>query len=232
MNEQAPAPVQVAQRINVEIDEGGMLRPRNLDEAFRIATGYYRSGLLPKRYDSPEMVLTAMQFALELGLKPLISLRQIAVVNGTPSLFGDLPLSLCYSKGLVKSLKEYWIDNEGRPITANNGNLSAEAVGAICCAERKGDPEPIETFFTLSDAKTANLLNSPTWKAYPKRMLRYRARSQALKDKFPDVLNGVAIAEYDFHVIPDEDAGPIKAHAAQAARNDGLAAELRGRLHQ
>jgi hypothetical protein len=188
----------------INVDESGVLKPRNIDEAYRLAKAYVMSGILPERYKTAESVLTAMQFALELGLKPLTAMRQIAVVKGTPCLFGDLPLSLCYSSGKLEAIKEVWLDKDGREINLANKNLTAQAYAAFCVVKRKGDPEPLEAFFTMDDAQNAGLLNSPTWKAYPKRMLRYRARSQALKDKFPDCLNGISIAEYDQNTVEEQ----------------------------
>ena len=188
----------------ISVDESGILKPRNIEEAFRLAKAYVMSGILPERYKTAESVLTAMQFALELGLKPLTAMRQIAVVKGTPCLFGDLPLSLCYSSGKMEGIKESLLDKNGLEISLANKNLTAEVYAALCIVKRKGDPEPLEAFFTMDDAVRAGLTNSPTWKSYPKRMLRYRARSQALKDKFPDALNGISIAEYDHNTTSEE----------------------------
>ena len=42
------------------------------------------------------------------------------------------------------------------------------------------------------------------WKKFPKELLRYRTRARALKDKFPDIMTGVTIAEYDYHTIPKD----------------------------
>lgn len=214
---------QPTSKIELVAAENGVLTPRNIDEAYRLAKGYVLSGMLPERYKTPEMVIAAMQYANELGLKPLTAMRQIAVVKGTPCVFGDLPLSLCYAKNLVEWIKEYWFDKSGKKICAENNNLTADAFGAICIAKRRGDPEPIECSFTMDEAQKAGLANGPTWKSYPKRMLRYRARSQALKDKFPDALNGIAIAEYDFHVNPDES----DVQAAAVAADPGLELQQR-----
>jgi len=189
----------------IAADAQGLLKPQNIEEAFRLAKAYQQSKLLPQRFNSPEMILTAMQFVLELGLKPLTAMRQLAVIQGTPSLFGDLPLSLCFSSGKLESIREWYFAADGREICTRNNNIRDEVFGAGCWVKRKGDPENLETTFTLEEAKRANLLGSSTWKSYPKRMLRYRARSQALKDKFPDALNGLSIAEYDFHEIPSND---------------------------
>lgn len=182
----------------INADSTGLLKPMNLNDAWRMAQYYAASGLLPDRYKSPEMVLTATQFALELGLKPLSALRQIAVVKGTPTVFGDLPLSMCLASGKMEWIKEKYFDKDSKEISMENKNLSAQVYAATCIVKRRGDPEPLEAFFTMSDAERAGLtkINGP-WITYPKRMLRYRARSQALKDKFPDCLNGISIAEYD-----------------------------------
>jgi hypothetical protein len=192
-------------RPSVAIDDNGMLRPRSIEEAFRVATAFHKSGLLPQRYNSPEMVLTAMQLALELRLQPLTAMRQIAVINGTPSLYGDLPLSLCYASGKLEWIKEVWLDKDGNVISLDAKNLNAPVAAAVCRLKRVGDPEVLETSFTMAEAAAAGLANKDIWKAYPKRMLRFRARQAGLKDKFPDVLNGIAVAEYDFHESPPMD---------------------------
>lgn len=217
-------------RLPIAADEGGVFRPKSIDEAFRLATAYYKSKLLPKHYTSPEMVMTAMQFAIELGLKPLTALRQIAVVNGSPCIWGDLPLALCYQTGKLQRFREYLVDKNLVEIKLANGNLSSEAFGAICVVHRGlNDQDPAEIFYTLDDARKANLLNSPTWKNYPKDMLKYRARSRALKSKFADALNGVPIAEYDYNMIPTEGAAGV--YEVDRRGQTGEASELARRLH-
>jgi hypothetical protein len=214
----------VVAKNEIALDEHGVFQPRTAEDAFRLAKLQLNSKMLPARFNTPEMVMVATQYALELRLPPLVSLRQIAVVQGTPCTFGDLPLALVRRGGKLEWMKEILIDKDQTEICYANKNLNAEAVAAICTVKRKDDAEPLERFFSLDDAKVAGL-NGPTWKSYPKVMLKYRARSQALKDKFPDDLNGIAIAEYDFHVIPDEDspkmldaAGDLNAQFLDAAK--------------
>lgn len=199
----------------IEADASGLLVPKSFDDAYRIAKIQLASKMLPARFNTPEMIFVATQFARELGLQPLTALRQIAVVQGTPCTFGDLPLALVQRSGKMESIREYTIDKDGNEICTKNKNLSADAVAAVCIVKRKGDPEPLERFFSMADARTAGLGGSPTWKAYPKLMLKYRARSQALKDKFPDCLNGIAIAEYDFNELPNEESPKIEGPASE-----------------
>ena len=194
-----------APKTQIAIGSDGVIQPATVEDAFRMARMYIASKMLPARFDTPEMVVTAMQFARELRLPGLISLRQIAVVQGTPCLFGDLPLALVQRDGHLEWIKEFCIDEKGARISWEDKNASAHAVAAVCVAKRKGDKEPVERVFSLDDARRAGLDNGPTWKKYPKVMMKYRARSQVLKDKFPDSLNGVAIAEYDMHEMPNED---------------------------
>jgi hypothetical protein len=182
---------------------GGMLNPTTIDEAFRVANALAVSGILPTRFKTPESVFAAMQFAAELGLKPITAMRQIAVIQGTPCIYGDLPLAVCMSSGLIEWIKEWNFDKDGKEISAKSGNLTAEAFGSVTQIKRRGDSEVIERSYTIKEAESAGLFKNPVWKSFGKRMLTYRARSQALKDKFPDALNGTAIAEYDFNMSPD-----------------------------
>lgn len=211
-----------AVRVPIEMSEGGMLIAKTMDDEFRLAKMYIASGMLPARFTNEAMVVTAMQFARELRLPPLTSLRQIAVVHGTPCLFGDLPLGLVQRDGILEWIKEVYLDQDGKVIGLENKNALATPFAAVCIVKRKGDKEPLERIFSLAEAKTAGIDSNPTWKKYPKIMLKYRARSQALKDKCPDSLNGVPIAEYDYHMIPDEESPALGDAASDLNRTFGV----------
>lgn len=184
--------------------EKGVAVATTIEAQYRLATAMYKGGMVPKAYQSAEAVMAGMQFAAELGLPSLSGLRQIALVNGSPSIFGDLPLALCYKQKLVKEHKAVVFDKEYKTISLENKNLQAEVFGAWCKMKRVGGGE-IETVFTVDDAKKANLWGkSGPWSAYPKRMLELRARSLAIKNLFPDAIMGAAIAEYDYNTLPDD----------------------------
>jgi hypothetical protein len=207
-----PTPQAGATKTSIPMSESGMLIARTLDEEFRLAKMHIASGMVPVRFNTEAALITGMQYARELRLPPLTSLRQIAVVHGTPCTFGDLPLAMVHRDGKMEWMDEFLVDTKGVRICYENKNLSAEPAVAVCIVKRKGDKEPVERTWSFEDTKRAGI-KSPSWDKYPKIMLKYRARSQALKDKFPDSLNGVAIAEYDFHEIPTED-GPAITSAA------------------
>lgn len=187
----------------IKTSEASYLQAPSVDSRFRIATALLRGGMVPKGYKTPEQVFAGLEYALELGLKPLSGLRNIAVINGQPSTWGELPLALCRRSGLLAQINEYIFDKDFNKICVENKNINVEAFGACCRTLRANETEFKETWFTLDDAKKAGLLSRDNvWKTYPRRMLQMRARSQNLKDNFTDALFGVSIAEYDFNYIP------------------------------
>lgn len=205
-------PVQAAQppmKAVIAMGEDGVFVPATLDDEYRICKMIVASGMAPARFTTPEMVVVARQMARELRLPSLIALTKIAIVQGTPCIWGDLPLAIVQRDGNLEWMREFCIDEKGNRISWEDKNALAVAVAAICIAKRKGDKEPVERSFSLAEARAAGIDGGPTWKKYPKIMLKYRARSQVLKDKFADSLFGIPISEYDFHEIPDEDSPKI-----------------------
>lgn len=157
------------------------MEPRTLEEAMKYAEIIAKSDLVPKDYKgNPGNVLIAIQWGNEVGLKPLQALQNIAVVNGRPSLYGDAPLALVMDSGLLEDFREDFDD--------------AHLI-ATCTAKRKGQPTVITYTFSADDAKKAGLWAKQNYQQYPKRMLKMRARGFVLRDGFPDVLKGIAIAE-------------------------------------
>lgn len=218
-------------KLMIATSSAGLLVPRSLEEALAIGECYIKSKMVPKWYLTAEAVVVGMQYALELGLKPLSALRQIAVVHGVPSLFGDLPLALCRGSGLLERFQETFLDRSGKPINMGNKNLGSEVYAAVCIVRRRGDGNEVEAFFTMDDAIRAKLTgngDASAWAKYPKRMLRYRARSQALKETFPDVLNGLAIGEYDGNTIL-EDVITIDVEASNSGGGQSMSEKLKQR---
>lgn len=175
---------------------GFSLEPKNLQEALKVCEYLARSSMVPKQYQgNPADILVAINFGQEVGLKPLQSLNSVAVVNGSPGLWGDAPLALCKQHGDFEWILE---DNEAFAYARDNvkGWEHLKDVNkddtSICVVKRKGEPPAVREFSKedVSKAKLGNVHNT-----YPKIMRRYRARSQALKAAFPDVLKGFEQAE-------------------------------------
>lgn len=179
-------------------DEGFSLNPSNLKEALKICEWLSKSNLVPKQYQGkPADILVCINWGMEVGLKPLQALNSIAVVNGSPSLWGAAPLAL------VRQSPDFeWIleDNEAFAYARDKVNgwehLKQKNPNetSICVVKRKGEP-PLVREFSSEDVKQAGLGN--VHKTYPKDMRKYRARSRALEAAFGDVLKGIKQAELE-----------------------------------
>ena len=174
--------------------------PQNLTEAMKFCEMLAESSIIPKDFrGKPGDILVAIEWGMEVGLKPMQALNNIAVINGRPSIWGDSALALVRASGLLEYIDE-----------------KVEGDTAVCRVKRKGEPEVVRTF-SMEDAERAGLLKKPgPWQQYPKRMLQMRARAWALRDTFPDVLSGIAIAEevqdIEVEAMPAKPAPAIEAN--------------------
>lgn len=181
------------------------LTPQSLQEAMQVANILADSDIVPKDYQrKPGNILVALQWGAEIGLQPLQALQNIACINGRPAIWGDAMLALVRQSGLLASIKEEQNDTQ-----------------ATCIVQRKGE-EPHTSIFTMEDAKRAGLAGkSGPWTNYPKRMMQLRARAYALRDIFPDVLKGMAIAEEEqdkeIDVTPENTTTKAKANSGASA---------------
>jgi len=160
----------------------------SMKDALEYAKLIADSDLAPKDYrGKPGNVLIAIQYGVEIGLKPMQAIQNIAVINGRPAIWGDAMIALVQSHPVCEYIKEYIKDNT-----------------AYCTVKRRGEDDEYTYEFSKEDAKTANLLGKAgVWQQYPDRMLQMRARGFALRDKFSDVLKGIAIREevQDYQVV-------------------------------
>ncbi|HEX7390611.1 MAG TPA: hypothetical protein VF286_10900 [Acidiphilium sp.] len=151
------------------------------------------SDFVPAAYrGKPANIVLAIQLGSEIGLGPMQSIQNIAVINGKPAVYGDAMLALCRRDRRCLRVTER-IVGEGDARTAE------------CVVERAapdGSVERIGATFSVADAKQAKLWlkrgrngEDTPWITYPERMLTFRARGFALRDAFPDLLRGLISAE-------------------------------------
>jgi hypothetical protein len=157
-----------------------------LEDAFRMATAFHKSGLAPRSFASPEAIFVALQAGAELGLSPFQSLQILTVISGKVGIGGDGALALVKGSPVCEYVKPVRYD--GTPMN--------DDFAAVVESKRVGDPEPLVTSFSVGDARLAGLWGGRgPWQQYPKRMLYYRALGFNLRDNFPDVLRGIKTAE-------------------------------------
>lgn len=200
-----------ANRVQVAAGPRG-LQLSSLDEMWRFAQAVAKSGLAPKGIEHPEAILVALQMGAEVGLTPMASLQNIAVINGRPAIWGDAMSGVCRASGVFdEGAFDEFIEGDG------------DARKAVCVVRRLPNGKPVRREFTVGMAKKAGLLGkSGPWSSYPERMLQMRARSWALRDCFADFLRGLRIVEEE-----QEAAMPAVAVRASApASLDDLTARL------
>jgi hypothetical protein len=162
-----------------------------------------KSRLVPPEYrGQPESVMLAVQLGSELGLSPMQSIQNIAVIGSRPTVWGDAMLALVLAHPDCEDVIESMQDDT-----------------AICTVKRRGRA-PIVRRFSVTDAKLAQLWGkSGPWSTYPTRMLQMRARGFALRDAFPDVLKGLIAAE-EARDIPQHTGPTLDAVAEPVQVND------------
>lgn len=161
-----------------------LLVPQSLEQLERVASIIAKSDLAPKDYrNKPENVAVAIAMGMELGVSPMQAVQGISVINGRPSVWGDLMMALCRAHPACDGIDETLeYDNAGN------------VIAAVCRAIRNGQVQ--ERRFSVEDAKRAGLWTKDgPWKQYPFRMLQMRARGFCLRDVFADALRGLASAE-------------------------------------
>jgi hypothetical protein len=173
-----------------------VLRLTNFSELVQFAQMAAKSRLVPQEYrGQPESVMLAVQLGSELGLSPMQSIQNIAVIGSRPTVWGDAMLALVLAHPDCEDVVE----------SDDNGT-------AVCTVKRRGR-SPVVRRFSIDDAKVAQLWGkSGPWSTYPDRMRQMRARGFALRDAFPDVLKGL---------IPAEEARDIPSHTGPSL--DGVA---------
>jgi len=166
--------------------------PKTFEQTVQLAEFMAKSGLAPAAFhNKPEACLIAIIAGASLGFNPLQSVKSIAVINGTPCLWGDAMIALVRASPLCEWIKETF-----------------EGQTAYCTVKRKGDPEPQMRSYSWDEATQAGLTSKKgtVWQQYSKRMLQMRARGFALRDIFPDVLAGFSMAEEMRDITPNETA--------------------------
>jgi len=189
------------------------LQLHTYDDYWRFAQAVVRSRMAPPDIDTPEKAMICLQMGAEVGLAPMASIQNIAVIKRRPVIWGDAAKGIVEASGLCDAFDEWF---EGTPFD--------DDYKAVCEVRRVGREKPIRREFSVADAKRAGLWGKEgPWTNYPGRMLQMRARGFDMRDAFPDALKGLVIAEEAMDIpddrrdVPPENGGNGGAPNAQTA---------------
>ena len=162
-----------------------------VDQIERMALAVAKSGLFGVK--TPDQAMALMLVAQAEGMHPAIAARDYHVINGRPTLRADAMLARFQQAGGKVEWGEY---------------TDTRVVGTF--AHPQGGSVRIE--WTTKMAQDAGLTRNPTWKAYPRQMLRARCISEGIRTIYP----GVAIGTYtpeeaeDMAPRPARDMGAVE----------------------
>lgn len=186
----------------------GVVALESLSEQLAFAERLIKEEMVSSTFKTPQQVVIGIQYAKVMKMEPIAALKMMYVVGNKPCLYSEGPLLLCQRSSVFDKIEEFFIDDDGLRISFDNKNLKSKVFGAVTRVWRKGDPLVQEDFFTLDDLKRAKLDVSKygkkdVWEKWERLMLRYKARSMALKSKFADLIGGIGISEYDENFSPE-----------------------------
>ncbi|MGH7260162.1 MAG: hypothetical protein ACREI9_05705 [Nitrospiraceae bacterium] len=185
------APGMTDDRLHLGPSASFIPQPQTMEDAFKLAQFLAQSALVPDVYrGKPADILIAMSYGREIGLKEIQALYAIKVINGMPSVWGDIMLAMAFASGMVTEFSE----SSKEEIQKTNA--------ARCTVRRKGMAAVFVGSFSKADAEIAKLWGKvgqygqpSAWVTYPWRMLQMRARGFALRDAFPDLFKGLVTRE-------------------------------------
>jgi hypothetical protein len=154
---------------------------------------------------SPEVMLNIMLTARDLGISPLKAVNGgFYVVNGKISMSTALMADRIRKEGHSIRIPE-WTSEK-----------------CVMIGIRKDNGDSVKFEFTMQDAQTAGLTNSPTWKKFPKQMLYNRAMSTLARTLFPDVVGNAYSEDEKWDIMnvpaenrPEEDPDTMTVEAKQ-----------------
>jgi hypothetical protein len=180
-------------------DKGLILN--TFDAMWRYATLVASSGLAPQTFENnPSKIMVAFQYGAEIGLTPMTSLNYIAVINGRPSLWGEVLVARAFNLGLMADIGYAW-EFDGKHLSEceipTEKDKMEDSLTCIVSTKRKGSETYKQSRYSVGDARQAGLWTSSKqpWIKTPKRMLQARARGNNMKDYYPEIFGPFALAE-------------------------------------
>lgn len=187
----------MTKEIMIKQDSQMSLQPANMGELIQVSDMLSSTEFVPLNFQGkPNDIVAAIMMGNEVNLSPMQALKNIAVINGRPSLWGDVMMAIVRASDVFGGINETFDEN---------------TMTAHCYIWRKGE-EKVHQAFSKEDATVAGLWGKKgPWTTYPKRMLTMRARGFALRDTFADLLAGMITREEAYDTPPEVETKQVEA---------------------
>jgi hypothetical protein len=181
--------------------ENGQLVPQDAAGLFYLAGMMSKTNMVPDQYrGNPHSTFVAIQLGMEVGLRPMQALQNIAVIKGKPTIYADGITGLLHGSKKCEYINE-WFEISGEKVDTSDLDRDVgqwpDKLKAVSEIKRVGSAQQLyRGTFSVADAKRMGTWNSKdVWKKHPARMLMWRARTYAARDGFSDVLKGLGVFE-------------------------------------
>ena len=169
----------------------------------KVGSGLFKSGLFPNAKNEFG-AFAIVQYGAELGIGPMMSLKNINIISGQVACNAQLMLSLAMRQGVTYVVKK-------------------ETTDGVAIEFRRGEMPPYLAEFDKKDAENAGLVGKDNWKKYPKDMYFWRAVVKGVRRVAPDAVMGLYTADevsegkyIDVSDVPPETEKKDSAFAKQA----------------
>jgi hypothetical protein len=214
--------------------KNGQLVPQDAAGLFYLAAMMSKTSMVPDQYrGDPHSTFVAIQLGMEVGLRPMAALQNIAVIKGKPTIYADGITGLLHGSGKCEYINE-WFEADGNKVDPSDLDQDPgqwpSNLKAVSEIKRQGSAQQLyRGTFSVADARRMGTWNSKdVWKKFPARMLMWRARTYAARDGFSDVLKGLGVFEevidYDADLeqqnghygVPEEVVKPVEGQVVDA----------------
>ena len=159
------------------------------ETGIRMANALSSSSIVPQNFQGQQNLgscLIALDLAARMGLNPLVLMRGLYVVHGTPSFSGQFLAALINSSGLYKTKLKY----------EQVGDVGKPSFGYRCFAyDWDGDKIYGPTVTMQTAASEGWIAKNPKWKSIPEMMLKYRAAAWFQRTNCPELTFGIPTRE-------------------------------------
>ena len=200
----------------IRVGDSGNFEFDNQIELSRAAQLAIDLSLVPQKLidaGGKKAAAAALVMCKQFGL-PMKAMNEMGWIEGNLTVYGSLYWALCERHPEYGEHEMFWLDKDQNRICSDNKNLNAEVWAAVIKVKKKGATIWNEYFFTLDEAKTAELYppmknewvnkqktgkkientNSPWWK-YIKDMLMHKVKKRMGDANYSSALNGVIYHE-------------------------------------
>lgn len=179
--------------------------PQSMEQTIRVANVLMRAGLCNSSLKTLEQYACVIWAGQAVNVPPIQSCMGIALINGRPTIWGDLAVALALRSGKLDGKRE-WFDGDGKNLTAHYWT------------SRNG--VELESVFSWKDAEVAGLAGKDTYRKFPRDMLMSKAKARNLRAQFADVLGGMDVSE-EPRLAGSGNAPPVPSPELHAAILDG-----------